>query len=80
MTLEHWVLVILTALNFFQFIFWSWQNQTLVNKIMCRNYADYVLSKDQSVPVVDRSDDKEAIVEELEILNELNGQLRGAAS
>lgn len=39
------VLLILAALNVFQFIFWSYQNQRLVNKIMSRSYFEYELAQ-----------------------------------
>lgn len=35
------VVMILLALNVFQFIFWSFQNQKLVNKLMSRSYFEY---------------------------------------
>ncbi len=44
------VIFILTALNIFQFIFWSYQNQKLVNKVMSRSYFEYELAHKPEAP------------------------------
>lgn len=64
----------LVAFNVFQFIFWSWQNQTLVNKLMCRDLAEYNYITNKP----EKSEPSAAINDEYEqqqILAELNGIL-----
>lgn len=70
------VILGLGALNVIQFIFWSVQNQKLVNKLMSRNFAEYdmVLHKPK-VQEVKSHRDYESDIEEREILAELNGML-----
>lgn len=75
MTNETWFLLILAILNVFQFAFWSWQNQMLVNKLMCRDLAEYKYIVEPKKIEEPRSyRDYEAEIEESEILKELNGQ------
>lgn len=75
---EILIVGILAGLNVFQFIFWARQVQELVNKLMCRNLAEYTAIKSGPVEIIPKPEDPDLILEEEEILNELNGQLRGA--
>lgn len=75
---DHLLVGILSAANVFQFLFWSWQLQTLVNKLMSRNFQEYQLIKEGPPPPRPTPVDFEAVVEQEEILSELNGKLRGA--
>lgn len=38
----EWIAIVLTLTNVFQFIYWSRQTHKLIDKLMCRNYAEYV--------------------------------------
>lgn len=62
----------LLALNAFQLVYWSRQTHKLVDKLMSRNYAEYVQAQNPPLPRV-RLDDN--LVEEHEILDELNGMV-----
>lgn len=65
----------LLALNIFQIIFWSYQNQKLVNKLMSRSYFEYEqvntppAPKGFSVPMLP---DDETSVDETRIMSEIN--------
>lgn len=68
----------LLVLNIFQFVFWSWQNQMLVNKLMCRDLAEYKHVTEPPRPKESKSfDEYEDEHEEKEILAELNGWVSG---
>ena len=58
----------LILLNIFQFFFWSKQVHKLVDKLMSRNYAEYVSIKNPPLPTVSEDD----LGEESDILEELN--------
>lgn len=75
--IELVVIGLLCALNVFQFLFWSVQNQRLVDKLMSRNYAEYDLVKQGPPPRREVPVDTEAIREEADILAELNGFVGG---
>ncbi len=40
--MNEFVIASLVGLNLVQFVFWMWQTQKLLNKLMSRNYHDYV--------------------------------------
>jgi hypothetical protein len=69
-------IVLLFTLNLIQFLFWSRKTSELIDKLMCKNYAEYVQTKNLTesapdkivLPTIDET-------EEQEILNELNGML-----
>lgn len=77
MNIEFIGFIAMTALNIIQFIFWSWQNQRLVNKLMSRNFAeyDYVIHKPKEDSKIKSHREYESELEEQEILSELNGLL-----
>lgn len=62
----------LLGLNIFQSVYWSRQVQKLVDKLMSRNYAEYVQVTKPILPTV-RLDD--ASVDEADVLDELNGMI-----
>lgn len=76
--IELWVIASLVVLNIAQFAFWSWQNQMLVNKIMCKDLAEYkhLTEPPKEKPPV-AFEDYEELHEENEILAELNGMISG---
>lgn len=74
---EAYFAIGLGALNIFQFIFWSWQNQMLVNKLMARGLVEYVQLTEPKKEEPKSYRDYEDDLEESEILKELNGQLAG---
>lgn len=63
----------LLVLNVFQMVYWSRQVQKLVDKIMSRNYAEYVQATQPPLPTVSLDDDS---IEESNILDELNGMVQ----
>jgi hypothetical protein len=76
-----YALVVLTllGLNVFQLLWWSRQMSKAIDKMMCRNYAEYVQSQsllNSELPpkIVLPSEAEE---EEDKILNELNGMITG---
>lgn len=75
--IELIVICILTALNVFQFLFWSVQNQRLVDKLMSRDYAEYNLVKSGPPPRPEPKVDLESVAEETQILKELNSFVGG---
>jgi hypothetical protein len=75
---EHFVMAVLALLNVGQLLFWGWQTQTLINKLMCRDLAEYNFIKKGPLPTAPIENDFESEIEESEILNELNGQLGSA--
>lgn len=72
----HVVCYLLAALNLFQFIFWSRQVHGLIDKLMSRNYAEYVASKAYK-PSQKSSPTASSDVPDDMVLNELNGLLGG---
>ncbi len=64
----------LALTNVVQFMFWSWQNQTLVNKLMCKDYAEYNLIKKGPPKVQPIEEDPREEIESQEILRELNSR------
>jgi len=76
MDVLNFVVFFLVGLNLFQFWFWSKQNSRLVDKLMSRNYAEYVqaqgLLKPLPMSIVDSAEDD---ISDDDILNELNGML-----
>lgn len=63
----------LLLLNVFQMLFWGYQCQRLINKIMSRSYAEYhqiVNPPKEDAPKLKSVDDS---LEEQHILAELNG-------
>lgn len=69
----EYVIFVLLGLNVFQLVYWSRQVHKLVDKIMSRNYAEYVQTNRPTLPTVSKDDD--SFVEESDVLNELNGVL-----
>lgn len=68
----------LLALNGWQFYFWSRQNKELVDRLMCRNYADYVQSQAIARPPEQKDLQKvpeDLGIEDADILKELNRAL-----
>ena len=74
MTFEQGLAWGLLFLNLVQLIFWSIQNQRLVNKLMSRNYAEYEQAQKPLEPRVVVKEFEEA-AEEQDILRELNGMI-----
>lgn len=68
---------LLAGLNVFQFIFWSVQNQRLVDKLMSRDFAEYNHVKSGPPPRVEPRLDLESVAEEQAILAEINGFVGG---
>lgn len=75
--IESFLVFFLVATNVFQFLFWSNQNQKLIDKLMSKNFAEYqaVKRKPDVKPQKDPEEELAAIEEERQILNELNGML-----
>lgn len=70
----------LIALNVLQLFFWTWQVHKLVNKLMCRDLAEYRHIERRPVKV-EKSNSNTAhdeLLEEAEILNEINAVFKGA--
>lgn len=73
------VILGLLGLNVFQIVYWSRQTHRLIDKIMSRNYAEYItVQKDQatsfSLPEKAKKEDLPEVDEDLE---RLNSQLAG---
>ena len=67
---------VLAGLNICQYLFWSRQVNQLLNKLMSRNYAEYVsIEKEIKAPAQIKMDLDPDVDEEKEILSELNGML-----
>ncbi len=75
MTLEHVMILCLSILNAVQLLFWTWQIHKLVNKLMCRDFAEYKAVKRGPGPVGVPYVDETSVIQEQEILNELNGMI-----
>lgn len=69
-------ILLLFTLNLIQFFFWSRKVSELIDKLMSRNYAEYVQTQSLKEPIPDKivlpTIDE---TEEQDILNELNGML-----
>lgn len=68
--------LLLTITNAAQFWFWSRQNQALIDKLMSRNYAEYVqtsLAKESAKTIKVKVDAAEETEDELKILNQQLG-------
>lgn len=67
---------VLLAIVVGQQVYWSRVTNKLVDKLMCRNYAEYVqLTK--PAPILPKAlEDYSAIEEEKSILSELNGMIK----
>ena len=74
--MDWWILGALVALNIFQLIFWGFQVQRLVNKLMSRSYAEYDLVKRGPAPAQEFKQDPES-ADEHDVLKELNGMIGG---
>lgn len=70
---SNWLLVSLLLLNVFQAVYWSRQVQKLIDKLMSRNYAEYVSLTNPPLPTVKVKSDLE--VDERDVLAELNGMI-----
>lgn len=66
----------LLGLNIIQFIFWSRQVQRLIDKLMSRNYAEYIASN-KTGPIEHKFENQDEIVSEDAVLNEVNSLLGG---
>ncbi len=62
----------LVALLVVQQAYWSWQTHKLIDKLMSRNYAEYVTSK-RPLPLKPVQTEPE--ISDEEILKELNGSV-----
>lgn len=67
----------LLALNVFQLVFWSRDHHKLVDKLMSRNYPEYIQSKSREGTAITQqpvqtNKDFESIEEEKVILDEVN--------
>lgn len=71
MSQEH-VVQILAATNLIQLGFWGYLMNKLVNKLMCRNFAEYSMITNGPVKKEAPIDDHMAEAEEKDILNEVN--------
>lgn len=71
------VIVILSFLNVFQLLFWSIQNRKLIDRLMSRNYAEYVQAEHlvKASPTEYQTQTPQ-FIEDPE-LNELNARLGG---
>ncbi len=75
MSIETIVIYALIGLNLVQLVFWAICVHKLIDKIMSRNYAEYVQSKPVR-PVAKSSNEVDSNqAEEEEVLRELNGML-----
>lgn len=72
-----WIIISLVSLNIFQLIFWSWQNHKLVNKLMCRDFAEYSLITNGPPKVEKPEEDPNRIAEEEAVLMEVNSLFKG---
>jgi hypothetical protein len=70
------VIATLAGLNVFQLVYWSRLQSRLVDKLMSRNYAEYVqLSKPPPSPGLAVTLPDHAAVEEQDVLSTLNRML-----
>lgn len=72
------LIVLLGGLNVFQIIYWSRQTHRLIDKVMSRNYAEYVsVEKFQATPPPVKKEDTPPAEEKDEELDLLNKQFAG---
>lgn len=71
--MSSWIILILILLNALQMLFWGYQCQRLINKVMSRNYAEYDLIVNGPREAPPKKEDPISQQEEQEILDELNG-------
>ena len=64
----------LIGLNVVQFFFWSWNTNRLIDKLMSRNYADYVQSKLLTSQTTKQAGPSIPKLEDDDVLAELNKQ------
>lgn len=64
----------LASLNVLQLLFWMRETHRLIDKIMCRNYGEYVQLQKSTPEIRPKMD--EFHVDEKEVLEELNSLLR----
>ena len=62
------IIMLLLGLNLFQYFFWTWQVHKLVDKLMSRNFAEYV----QVTKPVEQDVSKVQLPEDDEVLETLN--------
>lgn len=76
--IEAVAIVGLIGLNAFQLWYWSRETHRLIDKLMSRNYPEYVSSvsylKPKPSPATEPTPDHDSIQQE-EVLRELNGML-----
>lgn len=68
------VTLVLLFMNAFQLWYWSKQNQALVDKVMSRNYAEYVQLNSYRDKLPQESQVPEEPDETADVLRELNGK------
>ncbi len=75
--LDYYCIVVLTltVLNIFQLIFWSRQNSRLVDKLMCRNYAEYKQIEHLATSPNKLDSTEKLQINDDEVLRELNALL-----
>lgn len=71
MSPEH-VIEALALLNLLQFGFWGFVVNKLVNKVMCKNFAEYSMIKNGPPKLEAAKEDFGSKEEEQEILDEVN--------
>jgi hypothetical protein len=76
---ETQVIGILVGLNVIQFLGWGYQVHTLINKLMCKNLAEYELVKNGPPKVEPKEEPRDGLMDEQDILNELNGMFKGVS-
>jgi hypothetical protein len=69
--MELYLIIGLGCLNVFQFFFWSLEVHRLIDKLMSKNYAEYISVKKPQLPVVFEQDPDS--IDEQDVLKELNG-------
>lgn len=67
----EYLVIGLAALNIFQYFFWTWQVHKLIDKIMSRNFAEYV----QATKPLEPDAPKVQLPEDEDILKDLNRML-----
>jgi hypothetical protein len=70
LSVNTFVLVLL-GFNIFQYFFWTWQVHKLIDKMMSRNFAEYV----QATKPLEPDAPKVQLPEEEDILKDLNRML-----
>ena len=67
------IIYVLLAVNVFQTVYWSSVQKNLIDRLMSRNYAEYVQVSKPPLPTVKL--DLENTVDEQDVLKELNGMM-----